>query len=186
MMIAALSALVLQVAPAQYDVKFSCDCRPQATQSSGTLTTAAKAGGDFDVDYANAGAATLGLALRGGRQTVADAPGLQAGNKWQSSVGVLVQDQTFPVQVAALLTGVDGGVATIEVHGELDNVPMRLAFGTVPMTITLSFVEHVKLGQLADDSPVLVSLDETIVDHFQRDVYGQPFDSTVKAKLTAK
>src|SRR5271165_319000 len=186
MLIAALSALVLQVAPAQYDVTYSCDCRPQATQSSGTLTTLPKTGGDFDVDYANAGVATLGYALRGGQRTVADAPGLQAGNKWQSSVDVLVQDQTFPVPVAASLTGVDQGVATIEVHGELDNVPMRLGFGTVPMTITLSFVEHVKLGQTADTSPMLVALAETIVDHFERDVYGRPFDSTVKAELTAK
>jgi hypothetical protein len=186
MVLGVLSALVLQVAPGRYDAAFSCDCKPQATQSAGTLTTVPRTGGDFDLDYPNAGSATLGLALRGGRKVVTDAPGLQPGNKWQSSVDVLVEDKTFTVPVAASITGVDKGVATIEVHGELDDQPMTLQMGTIPMSITLSFVERVKLGQSADDSPVLLSLAETMVDHFTRDFNGRPWDATVKAALTAK
>ncbi|HME82736.1 MAG TPA: hypothetical protein VKF82_11785 [Candidatus Eremiobacteraceae bacterium] len=176
----------MQVAPAQYDASFSCDCKPQALQSSGTLATRPKTGVDFDFDYPNSGTATLGLALRGGQQVVADAPGLQPGSKWRSSVSVLVEDQTFAVPVSASVTSVASGVASIEVQGELDDQPMRLQMGTIPMSITLSLVEHVKLGQSAGDSLVLISLAESMVDHFARDFNGRPWDATVKAALTAK
>jgi hypothetical protein len=185
-LIAALGALVLQVAPAQYDATFSCDCKPQAIETSGILTTRAKGEGDFDFDYPNSGTVTLGTALRAGRQLVADSPGLQPSSKWQSSVQVPVEDQTFIVPVRVSVSTVENGVATIEAHGELNDTPMRLQIGTVQMSIKVDLVERVKQGPSAGDPPSLTSLVENIADHFQPGGNRQAFDATVKCVLNAK
>jgi hypothetical protein len=183
MLIAALSALVLQVAPAQYDATFYCECKPQTLHTSGTLTTRAR-GSDFDVDYASAGIGTLEYALRAGRQVVTDSPGLQSSNKWQSTVNVIV-DQAVSVPVGASVVAVANGVATIEVHGQLNSTPVHLTVGTIPVSITVDYVEHVTLGKSADEQPSLMSLTETMIAHY--DNYGgRPYDATVKAELTAK
>jgi hypothetical protein len=185
MLIAALSALVLHVAPAQYDATFYCECKPQTQQTSGILTTRARSGGDFDVDYSPVGVNTLEYALRAGRQIVTDSPGLQASSKWQSTVNVLIVDQAVSVPVGASVVAVANGIATIEVHGQLNSTPVHLTVGTIPVSITVDFVVHVKLGQSADDQPSLTSLTETMIAHY--DNYGgRPYDATVKAALTAK
>ncbi len=186
MLIAALSALVLQVAPAQYDATFYCECKPQTLQTSGVFTTTAKSDGDFDADYAPAGGNTLGFALRAGRHVIADSPGLEVTSKWQSTANVLIVDQSVTVPVGASVVSVANGIATVEVHGELDNANVHLAMGTVPVSITLDFVEHVKLGKSADEQPSLTSLVETMVAHYPNGNYGRPWDSTVKCGLTAK
>jgi hypothetical protein len=185
-LIAALSALVLQVAPAQYDATFSCDCKPQSMATSGVLTTRAKSDGDFAFDYANTGSASLGLALRAGRQAIADSPGLQPSSKWQSSFPVLVEDQTFVVPVRVSVSRVENGVATIEAQGELNDTPMRLQIGTVQMSIKVDLVERIKQGSSAGDPPSLTSLVENIADHFQPGGNRQAFDATVKCVLNAK
>lgn len=186
MLIAALSALVLQVAPGQYDATFSCDCKPQAIETSGTLTTRAKSDGDFDFDYPNTGSATLGLALRAGRQFIADSPGLQPSSKWQSSVQVAVEGQTFVVPVRVSVSRTENGVTTIEAQGELNDTPMRLQIGTVQMSIKVDLVERVKQGPSPGDPPSLASLVENIVDHFQPGGNRQAFDAAVKCALNAK
>jgi hypothetical protein len=184
MLIAALSALVLLVAPAQYNATFYCECKPQTLQTSGILTTRAR-GSDFDVDYASAGVGTLEFGLRAGRQVVADSPGLQPSAKWQSTVNVLIVDQAVSVPVGASIVSVANGVATIEVHGQLNSTPVHLAVGTIPVSITLDFVEHVTLGKSADEQPSLTSFTETMIAHY--DNYGgRSYDATVKAELTAK
>ena len=185
MLIAAISALVLQVAPAQYDATFYCECKPQTLQTSGILTTSTRSG-DFAVDYAPAGVNTLEYALRAGRHVIADSPGLQATSKWQSTANVLIVDQSVTVPVGATVVSVADGIATVEVHGELDNTNVHLAMGTVPVSITLDFVEHVKLGKSTDEQPSLTSLVETMVAHYPTGNYGRPWDSTVKCGLTAK
>jgi hypothetical protein len=185
-LIAALSALVLQVAPAQYDAAFSCDCRPQTTKTSGILTTRTKADGDFDFDYPNAGTVSLGLALRAGRRIVAESPALQPSSKWQSSAEVPIEGQTLVVPVGVWVSRLDNGVATIEAHGELNDAPVRLQMGTVPVSIKLDFVARVKLGPATDDPPSLTSLVETIVNHYQPGGNGRAFEATVKCNLTAK
>jgi hypothetical protein len=186
MLVAALSALVLQVAPATYDAKFSCDCRPYSAQTSGILTTTAKSDGDFNVDYAPSGINQLTFALRAGRRIIADSSGLQLSSKWQSSVDVLIEDQTFVVLVSASVVSTNDGIATIEGQGRLDNANIRLQQGTVPVSTEFDIVEHIKLGQSAGDAPALTSLAETINDHFPRLVNGQVLDATVKCELTAK
>jgi len=184
MLIAALSALVLQVAPAHYDAKFSCDCQPNSTDTSGTLTTRAKTGGDFDFDYPKAGVEHLDLALRAGRQIIADSPGLQASNKWHSSVNEFIQDQTFAVPVDVFIVGVEDGVATIEARGELE-VSVQTRLGTIPVSSNFDLIEHIKLGQTADELPSLTSLVETVVNHYQRGPNGLPFEATYKCELAA-
>jgi hypothetical protein len=186
MLVAALSALVLQVAPATYDAKFSCDCRPFSGQTSGILTTTAKSDGDFNVDYTPSGINHLTFALRAGRRIIADSPGLQPSSKWQSSVDVLIEDQTFVVLVSASVVSINDGIATVEAQGRLDNANIRLQQGTVPFSTEFDIVEHIKLGQSAGDAPALTSLVETINDHFPRLVSGQVLDATVKCELTAK
>jgi len=184
MLIAALSALVLQVAPAQYDATFYCECKPQTLHTSGILTTKAR-GSDFDVDYASAGVGTLEYALRAARQVVTDSPGLQPSSKWQSTVNVLIVDQAVSVPVGASVVAIANGVATIEVHGQLNSTPVHLQAGTIPVSITLDFVEHVTLGKSADEQPSLTSLTENMTAHYDN-FGGRPYDATVKAELTAK
>lgn len=186
MLVAALSALVLQVAPATYEARFSCDCRPQSAETSGTLTTTAKSDGDFDVDYPKDGTVHLGSALRAGRRIISDSSGLQSSSKWQSSVDVHIQDQTFIVPVSVSVVSEDNGIATVEARGELNDATVRLQFGTVLVSIEYDIVEHVKVGSSAGDAPVLTSLVETINEHYPRGPYGQPVDATVKCTLTAK
>jgi hypothetical protein len=186
MLVAALSALVLQVAPAQYSATFSCDCRPHSAETSGTLTANPKPNDDFDVDYPKAGTQHLDSALRAGRRVIMDSSGLQLSSKWQSSVNVPIEDQTFIVPVSAYVISVDNGVVTVEARGELNDASVRLTFGVVTVSIGFDIVEHIKLGSSAGDAPVLTSLVETINDHYPRGAYGQPVDATVKCTLVAK
>ena len=181
-----MSALVLQVAPATYDVRYSCDCRPHSAETSGTLTATLKPDGDFDVDYPNAGTDHLGFALRAARRVITDSSGLQPSSKWRSSVDVLIQDQTVVVPVSASVVSLDNGIATIEARGNVRDASVLLNYGTIPVSIELDLVEHVKVGRSAEDAPSLTSLVETVNNHFARGVYGLPVDSSVKCELTAK
>lgn len=186
MLVAMLAALVLQVAPAQYDATFSCDCRPYSTQSAGMLKTNANSSGDFDVDYPKDGAKHLSYALRAARQVIKDSPGLQPSAKWQSNIAMLIEDQTLAVPVSVFVVQVENGIATIEARGQLSGVSVRLQAGTIPLSSDFDLIETVKLPQSADDQPSLVSVVESVNDHYQLGANGRTFDTSIKCQLTVR
>ena len=167
MFIIALSALVLQVAPAQYDASYSCDCVPYSAQTSGILTTRATGSSDFDYDYPNTGMPSLGVALRSARRLVADSPGLELASKWQSSADVLIEGQIIVVPLNVAVVRVENGIATIEAHGTLSGVQVRVNVGTVSVSSKVDLVERVTLGSSASDQPSLTSLVENIADDYE-------------------
>lgn len=183
-MLALTSALVLLLAPAQYDASFSCDCRSLSAQTSGILG-ADDSGGQISVDYPKAGGPHLATALRNASRIVDASPGLALSSTWQTSVDVLIEGQIIAVPTDVAVTRVAGDRVTIAARGHSD-ATVSLQIGNLPASIDVNLVEVVKDGTASGAPVILASIADVIVVHFAARGANAPWDATYKLTLVAK